>query len=324
MAVYTPVSAADLAAFLAAYDVGSAVSFKGIAEGVENSNFLAETTRGRFILTLYEKRVDAGDLPWFLALMGHLAAKGLPVPGPVADRGGQILQELNGRPACLIEFLPGVSLTEAAPAAAREVGAALARMHKALADFTAPRPNALGPASWPPLAARCANETGNSRLGEIDAALPQAVARGLAAAADWPAGLPQSAIHADLVPDNVLMLDGKVTGLIDFYFACTDARAYDVAVTHAAWCFSHDGHQFFAERAAGLMAGYLSEIDLLPAERAALPRLAAGAALRFTLTRAFDWLNTPAGALVTRKDPMAFARRLNWYLDSTPEMMLGQ
>ncbi len=318
MAVYTPVSADDLAAFLAGYDVGAAVSFKGIAEGVENSNFLLETTRGRFILTLYEKRVEAGDLPWFLALMGHLAAKGLPVPGPVADARGQVLQVLNGRPACLIEFLPGVSATEAAPDAAREVGAALGQMHRALADFTAPRPNALGPASWPPLAARCAG-----RLGEIDAGLPDAVARGLDAAADWPAELPQSTIHADLFPDNVLMLDGRVTGLIDFYFACTDARAYDVAVTHAAWCFSADGRQFFPERAAGLMAGYLAEVDLTPAERAALPQLAAGAALRFTLTRAFDWLNTPADALVTRKDPMAFARRLTWYLDATPEMMGG-
>ncbi|WP_313669976.1 homoserine kinase [Sandarakinorhabdus sp.] len=318
MAVYTPVSADDLTAFLASFDVGAAVSFKGIAEGVENSNFLLETTRGRFILTLYEKRVDAGDLPWFLALMGHLAAKGLPVPGPVADARGQVLQVLNGRPACLIEFLPGVSVTEATPEAAREVGAALGRMHKALADFTAPRPNALGPAAWPPLAARC-----NGRLSEIDAALPDAVARGLAAAAAWPAGLPQSTIHADLFPDNVLMLEGRVTGLIDFYFACTDARAYDVAITHAAWCFSADGRQFFPERAAGLMSGYLAEVGLTAAELAALPRLAAGAALRFTLTRAFDWLNTPADALVTRKDPMAFARRLTWYLAATPEMMGG-
>ncbi|WP_156254745.1 homoserine kinase [Sandarakinorhabdus oryzae] len=323
MAVYTPVSAADLAGFLAGYDVGSATSFKGIAEGVENSNFLLETKGGssgggRFILTLYEKRVDERDLPWFLALMGHLAAKGLPVPGPVADRGGAVLQVLNSRPACLIEFLPGVSVTEATPAAAHAVGAALGRMHNALADFTAPRPNALGPVSWPPLAARC-----NGRLGEIDAGLPDAVARGLAAAADWPRGLPQSTIHADLFPDNVLMLDGQVTGLIDFYFACTDARAYDVAVTHAAWCFSADGRQFFPERAEGLMSGYLDEVALSPAERAALPRLAAGAALRFTLTRAYDWLNTPADALVTRKDPMAFARRLSWYLDATAEMMGG-
>jgi homoserine kinase type II len=318
MAVYTQVSADDLAGMLAGYDVGGAISFKGIAEGVENSNYLLETTRGRFILTLYEKRVEAGDLPWFLALMGHLAAKGLPVPGPVADRQGKVLQSLNGRPACLIEFLPGVSVTEATPAAAHEVGVALGRMHAAVADFAAPRPNALGPAAWPPLAARC-----QGRLGEIDAALPGLVAAGLAATADWPAALPQATIHADLFPDNVLLLDGRVTGLIDFYFACTDARAYDVAVTHGAWCFSADGRQFHPDRAAALMAGYADGVALSDAEIAALPRLAAGAALRFTLTRAFDWLNTPPGALVTRKDPMAFARRLGWYLAATPELMGG-
>jgi len=316
MAVYTSVSADDLAGFLAGYDVGHAISFKGIAEGVENSNFLLETTRARFILTLYEKRVEAGDLPWFLALMGHLAARGLPVPGPVADRSGAVLQMLNGRPACLIEFLPGVSVTEATPDTAYEVGLAMAQMHAAVADFTAPRANTLGAQSWPPLAARC-----DGRLGEIDAALPALVQAGLTAIADWPAGLPQATIHADLFPDNVLLLDGQVTGLIDFYFACTDARAYDVAVTHAAWCFSADGRHYHGDRAAALLAGYAQVIALEPAEIAALPRLAAGAALRFTLTRAFDWLNTPAGALVTRKDPMAFARRLGWYLDANPEAM---
>lgn len=323
MAVYTPVSADELAAFLAGYDVGAAISFKGIAEGVENSNYLLETTSGRFILTLYEKRVAAGDLPWFLAFIAHLAAKGLPVPGPVADRQGQTLQILNGRPACLIEFAPGVSITEATPAAAREVGMALAQLHRAAADFTAPRANALGPDSWAPLAARCANPDGSSRLAEIDPELPGLVAAGLAACANWPSGLPVCTIHADLFPDNVLMLDGKVTALIDFYFACTDLRAYDVAVTHAAWCFSSDGRQFFPDRATALMQGYGATLALAAAERAALPQLAAGAALRFTLTRAYDWLNTPADALVTRKDPMAFARRLAWYLAAAPEMMGG-
>lgn len=319
MAVYTQVSAGELAAFLARYDVGEPVSFKGIAEGVENSNFILETTRGRFILTLYEKRVDAADLPWFLALMAHLSGHGLPVPGPVPDRQGQALQQLNGRPACLIEFLPGVSVLEASPEIAHAVGQALGRMHEAAIDFAPQRRNALGPAAWAPLAARC-----DGRLAEIDADLPGAVETGLAAAARWPQGLPTSAIHADLFPDNVLLQGGRVTGLIDFYFACTDARAYDVAITHAAWCFSSDGRQFFPERAAALMAGHAEVVTLSPAERAALPTLAVGAALRFTLTRAYDWLNTPADALVTRKDPMAFARRLRWYANATPEAMLGR
>lgn len=318
MAVYTQVSAAELAAFLGRYDIGEAVSFKGIAEGVENSNYLLDTSTGRFILTLYEKRVEAGDLPWFLGLMAHLAAKGLPVPGPVTDRQGQALQMLNGRPACLIAFAPGVSVTEASPAACHEVGRALGQLHRAVADFGAERANALGPAAWAPLAARCDN-----RLGEIDVALPGLVEQGLAAAADWPRELARTTIHADLFPDNVLLQGGRVTGLIDFYFACTDIRAYDFAVTHAAWCFSADGRHFHAPRAAALSAGYAETHGLSGAEIAALPRLGQGAALRFTLTRAYDWLNTPADALVTRKDPMAFARRLAWYGAAAPAEVLG-
>ncbi|WP_164155381.1 homoserine kinase [Sandarakinorhabdus rubra] len=316
MAVYTPVSADELAAFLADYAVGEATSFKGIAEGVENSNFMVDTASGRYFLTLYEKRVEAADLPWFLALTTHLADKGLPVPRPIRDRTGQTLRQLNGRPACLIEFLPGVSVTEPTPAQCGAVGAALGRLHSAAADFTAVRANALGPSAWPVLAARCGDQ-----LGRIDPDLPGLVAAGLAATQAWPAGLPSGVIHADLFCDNVLMLDGEVSGLIDFYFACTDLIAYDLAVTHAAWCFTTDGSRHVPERAAALWTGYAGARGLSAAEVAALPLLGVGAALRFTLTRAYDWLNTPPDALVTRKDPMAFARRLRWYLAATPEMM---
>ena len=324
MAVYTPVTAAELAAFLAGYDIGAAVSFKGIAEGVENSNFLLETggapASGRFILTLYEKRVNEGDLPWFLALMAHLAGKGLPVPRPILDRQGQALQRLNGRPACLIEFVPGVSVTMPSAAEAHEVGAALGLMHRAVEDFPPERANGLGPDAWHPLADKC-----GTRLAEIDPALPPLVMDALAAVdASWPKGLPHATIHADLFPDNVLLLGGKVTGLIDFYFACTDVRAYDYAITHAAWCFSANGAVHYPERAAALAAGYAETHGLSAAEIADLPMLGQGAALRFTLTRAYDWLNTPADALVTRKDPMAFARRMDWYARATPAQVLGR
>ena len=318
MAVFTPVTAADLAGFLMRYDAGTATSFKGIAEGVQNSNFLVETTRARFILTLYEDRVDIDDLPWFLALMTHLADKGLPVPRPVIDRGGVALQMLNGRPACMIEFVTGVSVSEPSPDHCHAMGAALGRLHAATTDFATPRANSLGVAAWPAMADRC-----DGRFAEIDPRLAGIISGGLAATRDWPLGLPGGAMHTDLFPDNVLFSEHGVTGLIDFYYACTDLRAYDYAVTHAAWCFSVAGDAHYPERAAALAAGYAETQGLSAAEIAALPRLGEGAALRFTLPRAYDWINTPAGALVTRKDPMAFARRLQWYALATPQMVLG-
>ncbi|PZU08595.1 homoserine kinase [Sphingomonas sp.] len=317
MAVYTQVSAEQLADLLARFDLGELVSAKGIAEGVENSNYIVDTTRSRLILTLYEKRVDVADLPFFLGLLDHLAERGLPVPRAFHDRDGVQIQEVAGRPACLIEFLPGVSLSHPTPAQARATGAALGRMHGALADFTAERPNSLGPAGWRELATRCG--------ADLDAIAP-----GLRADIEgeltwlegaWPAGLPRSAIHADLFPDNVLMLGDTVAGVIDFYFACTDIRAWDLAVTHTAWCFSGDGADYDASLGRALVEGYESAFPLLPDERAAFAILARGACVRFLLTRAWDWLNTPADALVTRKDPLAFHRRLQHYRDADAQAL---
>lgn len=315
MAVYTHISAEALERFLADYDVGALRSAKGIAEGVENSNYLVETETGRFILTLYEKRVDLADLPFFLDLKTHLANQGLPVPRPIPDRTGTALRTLAGRPACLIEFLPGVSPDTPNPAQCEAVGRALGDLHRAAETFTGSRPNDLGLSGWRPLAERCGDS--------LDAITP-----GLRAAIfaeldilerDWPTGLERSIIHADLFPDNVLMLGDRVTGLIDFYFACTDIRAYDLAVTHASWVFDPDGARFHPDRSAALVRGYEATHGLTPEERAALPLLARGASMRFLLTRAWDWLNTPADALVTRKDPLAFRRRLDFYRDHGAE-----
>lgn len=318
MAVYTPVTATDLAGFLNRYDRGTALSFKGIAEGVQNSNYLLETTRGRFILTLYEHLVDHAALPWFMALTTHLADKGLPVPRPIVDRHGEVLQTLNGRPAALIEFVQGVSLATPDSDQAEACGAALGKLHNAALDFPAERLNDLGQPQWSAMAARCGDG-----VAAINMDLPDLIARGVAATRDWPAALPRATVHTDLFPDNVLMLDGMVSGLIDFYFACTDLLAYDYAVTHAAWCFSADGRTHHADRAAALARGYRHTRGLGADEVAALPVLGIGAALRFTLTRTFDWLNTPSDALVTRKDPMAFARRMDWYAGATPAMVMG-
>ncbi|MFL9841008.1 homoserine kinase [Sphingomonas sp. ST-64] len=310
MAVYTQVPAESLAAFLARYDVGELVSAKGIAEGVENSNYLVDTTRGRFILTLYEKRVDAGDLPYFMSLLAHLDAKGLPVPPAIPDRAGVAIQELEGRPACLIKFLSGVSLSHPTPGQAEAAARAMADMHLAVADFGEDRPNSMGIESWRPLFERCGASLDDIAPG-LDAELGAALDRVLAA---WPRdGFDRCAIHADLFPDNVLMLGEQVTGLIDFYFASTDIRIYDLAIMHSAWSFGATGAEYHHEIGDALLRGYESRFPLSDAERAAFPLLASGACIRFALSRAFDWINTPADALVTRKDPLAYVRRLRHY-----------
>jgi homoserine kinase type II len=309
VAVYTALSAADLAALIAEYEVGELVSAKGIAEGVSNSNWLIETTGGRFILTMYEARVDAADLPFFLGLLDHLSAKGSPVPRTIHDRAGAAFRRVAGKAVALIEFLPGVSVDAPNAAQAKAVGSALAGLHLDAADFPGERTNAMDLTHSRELFAGC----GEEGLRSIDPALPDLVASELDhLAAHWPQGLPRSVIHADLFPDNVLLLGDKVCGLIDFYFACTDVTAYDLAVTHSAWCFGKDG-AFKPAIAEALFAGYAARRPFSAEERHALPLLARGAALRFVATRAYDWLHTPADALVTRKDPMDFARRLSFY-----------
>lgn len=317
MAVYTHLGAEVLGQLVAEFDVGELTSVKGIAEGISNSNWLVETTGrdgagARFILTMYEYRIEVEDLPFFLSLLDHLSARGCPVPRTIHDRQGNLYRLLDGKAVALIEFLPGVSVSAPTPGQAHAVGHALAQMQLAAADFPGVRENAMGRAEW----RRLAQECGPEGLAEIDPGFAELVARELPAVlADWPEGLPRGTIHADLFPDNVLMLGNQVTGLIDFYFACTDLFAYDLAVTHAAWCFSNDGKYFDLALSAALIAGYEEVRPLSEAERSALPLLARGAALRFALTRAWDWVNTPADALVTRKDPLAFARRLEFYAD---------
>ena len=309
MAVYTILSAADLAALIAEYEVGELVSAKGIAEGVSNSNWFIETTQGRYILTMYEARVAVEDLPFFLGLLDHLSAKGSPVPRTIHDRDGAAFRLIRDKAVALIEFLPGVSVDVPNAVQARAVGAALGGIHVDAADFPGQRANTMGLPQWHKLFAGC----GEDGLRKIDPALPDLVTSELAyLTANWPQDLPRSVIHADLFPDNVLLLGNLVRGLIDFYFACTDLTAYDLAVTHSAWCFEKDG-TFRQDIGDALVAGYVARRPLSPEEWDALPLLARGAALRFVATRAYDWLHTPPEALVTRKDPLDFARRLSFY-----------
>ena len=318
MAVYTHVPAEALETLLAGYDVGTLVSAKGIAEGVENSNYLVETTGGRYILTLYEKRVAADDLPFFFALLDHLAAAGSPVPPAIPDRQGRLIQQVEGRPACLIRFLPGVSLSTPTPAQARAAAVEMGRMHRALESFTGTRPNSLGVDSWTPLLDRC-----GQAIDSIHAGLHDEIAAGLDGVLPfWSTDAPRSVIHADLFPDNVLMLGDTVTGLIDFYFACTDLRLYDLAVMHTSWSFDAGGSRYDAGVGHALLDGYAEAFGLTGHDRASLPVLCMGACIRFALTRAWDWLNTPADALVTRKDPLAYTRRLAFYQQAGTTLFL--
>lgn len=314
MAVYTHLGAETLATLIAAYDVGELISAKGIAEGISNSNWIVETrasggTARRFILTLYERRIDIGELPFFLALLDHLAARGCAVPATIHDRTGASLRQVEGKAAALIEFLPGVSPSVPTAAQARAVGAALATVHMAALDFRPTRGDRLDPTANRDMLARC----GPDRLAAIDPALREAIGWADEIVSRWPAALPRSIIHSDLFPDNVLMLGSEVTGLIDFYFACDGMMAYDLAVTHSAWAFDKTGATYLPEIGSALVEGYESVRPLGKDERAALPLLAEGACLRFTASRAEDWLESPSAASVTRKDPADFLRRWRFY-----------
>lgn len=310
MAVYTHVSDEALSAFLADYDIGAPRAFKGIAEGVENSNYYLETDKGRFILTLFEKRADPADLPYFIALKRHLAANRFPCPEPISARDGEALRTLEGRPAVVISFLDGLSPRTPTPAQCRELGAGLARMHAALKDFDQTRENALGPTGWLKLWKGRAAEADNLEAGL--SALIQSDIDATVHARAVSTELPRGTIHADLFPDNAFFLNDRFTGAIDFYFACTDALAYDIAVCINAWAFE-TGAEYNYSKGAALIAGYESVRPLETLERETLPLLCRGAALRFFLTRLVDWTDTPPDALVKPKNPLDYAQRLRFH-----------
>lgn len=308
MAVYTDISEDELKSFIAAYDAGELLSYKGIAEGVENSNFLLHTSMFPLILTLYEKRVERGDLPFFLGLMQHLAARGLSCPLPLPRRDGALLGELSGRPAALISFLEGMWLRKPEARHCREVGRALAAMHLAGEGFDIRRQNALSLAGWRELWDKSeprADEVEKGISGEIRGEMEDLEAH-------WPHDLPAGVIHADLFPDNVFFIGDRLSGLIDFYFACNDLLAYDVSICLNAWCFEKDG-AYNITKGRALLEGYLCVRPLSAREIEALPILARGAALRFFLTRLYDWLTTPAGAMVVKKDPLEYLRKLRFH-----------
>jgi homoserine kinase type II len=308
MAVYTDVAAEDLAEFLKGYDIGELLSYKGIAEGVENSNFLLHTTKGAYILTLYEKRVALDDLPYFLSLMAHLAERGVRCPQPAKNRKGEVYSWLAERPAAIINFLEGVWPRRPNAAHCTGVGEALANMHLAGSDFPLFRKNPLSVAGW-----RSLFDLAAPRADSVQPGLRDFIARELDhLETRWSTDLPVGVIHADLFPDNVFFLGEKLSGLIDFPFACNDILAFDVAICLNAWCFEPD-HSFNVTKARALLNAYGRARKLSEAEQEALPLLARGSALRFLLTRLVDFLNVPPGALVKPKDPLEYARKLRFH-----------
>jgi homoserine kinase type II len=316
MAVYTDITDQELATFLEGYDLGAPLAFKGIAEGVENSNFLLETENGRYILTVYERRVKAQDLPYFLNMLTWLADKGFPSARPIPDRKGATLSSLRGKPAAIVEFLPGLSVRKPTVAHCREAGEGLAWLHLAGESYPGRRANDLGQQAWSPLFAKHRKAAEDLKPG-LSATIDNDLAQ---LALMWPRSLPPGVIHADYFPDNVFFSGPKFAGTIDFYFACVDAFAYDVAVALNAWCFEPDG-SFNITSARQFLSGYEALRPLSDAERAALPVLAHGAAMRFFLTRLHDWGATPAGALVKPKDPLEYERKLAVHR-SSPDLVL--
>lgn len=308
MAVYTEVSDEDLEAFVAEYDIGEVISCKGIAEGVENSNYLLHTDRGPYILTLYERRVAPEDLPYFLNLMEHLAEKGILCPTPLHGRDGNSLRHLCGRPAAIITFLAGMWPRRIQPFHCGELGTALAEFHLAGSSFGQSRRNNLSVDAWRPLFESCAD-----RADSVEDGLSKTLSSELDyLEANWPKNLPMGICHADLFPDNVFFRNEKLSGIIDFYFACNDFLAYDVSVCLNAWCFERD-RSFNVTKAKLLLSAYRKTRPFETAEMEALPLLARGNAMRFLLTRLYDWLNRPEGAFVSPKDPLEYLRILNFH-----------
>ena len=318
MAVYTEISDQELKSFVALYKIGDVLSCKGIAEGVENSNYLLQTTQGTFIVTLYEKRVSIGELPFFLGLMEHLAVQNFPSPTPVRGRDGEMFRTLCGKPAAITTFLPGLCPKSISPKHCEQLGIATAKMHLATIGYNFERKNQLGRSGWSNLFGQVFDKAKNSQLDLCNIIREELVYLNQ----NWPSDLPKGIIHGDLFPDNVFFQNDLISGIIDFYFACNGSYAYEIATCLNAWCFEND-ISFNVTKAKFLVKGYNSVRQLNAQELAALPLLARGSALRFLLTRFYDILNHPAGALVNPKDPLEYFKKLMFHQKATSPSAYG-
>ena len=311
MAVYTKLEKEEIDNFFSKYNLGKIYDYHGIKEGIENTNYLIKSEKGKFILTLYEKRVDASDLPFFMGLMRNLNDSKFKCPEPIINRNGNYISEIKNKKAAVVSFVEGSAKKKLSPNNCYEIGVETARMHKITQNIKGKRPNTLSLNSWSNIYSKIETECSN-----IDKTLSYTIKNSLAEInKNWPKNLPSGIIHADLFQDNIFFKNDKFSGFIDFYFSCYDFYGFEIAICINALCF--DGYKenlsFNATKAKKFIDGYSSIKNLDEKEKMNLKVLSQGAAMRFLLTRVFDYINLRKGAIVAIKDPMEYLKRLEFH-----------
>jgi len=311
MAVYTKLSKIELNEFFTKYDLGKLLKYEGIKEGIENTNYFIQTEKGKYILTLYEKRVEEKDLPFFIGLMKNLYDKKFPSPKPIINKNGNYISDILKKKAAVVSFLDGRAKKILSPDDCCEVGISTATMHLITKNLSGKRENKLSVNSWRMLFNKVKNE-----CSKIHTNLPNVIEKNLTEVEEnWPKDIPSGIIHADLFSDNIFFKSNKLSGIIDYYFACNDYYAFEIAICLNALCFEGDNANlsFNVTKAKRFIDGYSSVRKLSDEEKNSLKVLCQGAAIRFLLTRVFDFLNLSDGALVKIKDPLEYLKRLEFH-----------
>jgi len=311
MAVYTKLSESELKDFFSKYNLGKLLNYRGIKEGIENTNYFTEAEKGKFILTIYEKRVEEKDLPFFISLMKNIYDKNFPSPEPIINKNGSYISEILKKKAAIISFIDGNTKKNLSPDECYQVGTYAAKLHQITKKLNIKRENKLSVSSWREIYNKV-----RKNCTKIDKNLPEIIEKNLNdIEKNWPKNIPSGIIHADLFPDNIFFKKNKLSGIIDYYFACHDFYAFEIAICLNALCFegSKENLSFNVTKATKFINGYSSIRKLTDEEKNSLIILCKGAAIRFLLTRVFDYLNLIEGAIVTVKDPVEYLKRLEFH-----------
>ena len=311
MAVYTKLSEAQLKDFFSKYDLGKVLKYEEIKEGIENTNYYVELEKGKFILTLYEKRVEEKDLPFFISLMKNLFDKKFPSPEPIINRNGNYISEILNKKAAVVSFLEGKAKKILEPNECYEIGIHTAKLHLITNKLNGKRENKLSVNSWRELYNKVKID-----CSKIYKDLPNIIEKNLdIIEKNWPKSIPSGIIHADLFSDNIFFKNKKLSGIIDYYFSCNDFYAFEIAICLNALCFEgkNENLSFNVTKAKRFIDGYESLRKLNDNEKKYLKVLCQGAAMRFLLTRVFDYLNLTEGAIVKIKDPLEYLKRLEFH-----------